>query len=70
MKRSNKEEEDFSFAEKLVIVLLWFQEYMYHTELKKNGYIKKSKTRKICILLGIFLYSLIALYALLFLKTD
>jgi len=63
MKPSNREEEDFSFPEKLVIVILWFREYMYRTELKKNGYIKKSKTRKICILIGIVLYSLVILIA-------
>ena len=70
MKSSNREEEDFSFPEKVVIVILWFREYMYRTELKKNGYIKKSKSRKICVLLGVLLYSLIALYAVLYRQTD
>ena len=50
---------DYPILKKMLIVVFWVQELKYNTDLKENGYLKKYHSRKICILLGVFLYALI-----------
>jgi hypothetical protein len=63
MTTEDNKDQDFSFFEKLVIVLLWFSAWMYNTDLRENGYEKKYRSRKYCIIIGILLYALIILFA-------
>lgn len=66
-RRMNKPDEkgnaDFTFFEKIVMVLFWVQTLKYDTDLKVNGYSKKYRSRRFCIVLGIMLYSLIIVFA-------
>jgi hypothetical protein len=57
----NIKEEDYSLIEKIGIVLFPFIFYRYDTDLKKNGYITKSRSKIICVILGFLLYAIIIL---------
>lgn len=56
-------DQDYSVIEKIGIVLLWFTSYRYDTDLKKNGYITKHRSKVICVILGIILYTIIIVLA-------
>ncbi len=60
---NEKSDEDFSILVKIVIVLFWFSEWKYRTGLKELGYTTKSRSRTICVIIGIILYSLIIILA-------
>lgn len=59
-----KENEDFTIFEKIVMILFWVQTLKYNTDLKVKGYSRKYRTRRFCIFLGIILYSLIIVFAI------
>ncbi len=63
-KSDEKGNEDYTIFEKIVMVLFWVQTLKYDTDLKANGYSKKYRTRNFCIVLGILLYCLIIVFAI------
>ncbi len=64
MDTENKKNEDYSGIEKFFMILLWFMQYQVgEIDLKKNGYIKKYRSRTTCIIIGIILYSIIIFLA-------
>lgn len=60
--KSNKD-EDYSFIEKILMILVPFDFYKYDTDLKKNGYFTKRKSKILCVTLGFLFYTIIILLA-------
>lgn len=63
-KPDEKENADFTIFEKIVMVLFWVHTLKYDTDLKVNGYSKKYRSRRFCIVFGIAFYSLIIVFAI------
>lgn len=59
----NEEDEDYTFMDKLGIIIFWFYEFKVDTDLKERGLMKKYKSKRICILIGILLYSIVIILA-------
>lgn len=64
MNTENRNNEDYTGIEKFFIIIFWFMQYAVgEHDLKEKGYVKKYRSRNLCIVLGIMLYSLIILLA-------
>jgi hypothetical protein len=55
-------DEDFSFFEKLVIVLLWLMMEVSYC-IKREWLLRKYRSRKVYIIIGVLLYTMIILLA-------
>ena len=63
MTEEEKENEDYSIFEKIILVLLWFMAYKWDNDLKENGYKTKYRSKIICVIVGILFYTSIVLFA-------
>jgi hypothetical protein len=53
---------DYSVTEKIMMVLFWYQYFLWDWGLRKNGYIVKANSRLKMIGLGILLYTVFIIY--------
>jgi hypothetical protein len=62
MNENEKQSEDYSIIEKILMTLFWFREmYIGDWFLKRDGYTTKYKSRIICIITGMALYAILIL---------
>lgn len=62
MINNDKQSEDYTIIEKIVMILFWPREmYIGDWHLKREGYIIKHRSRLICIFIGMILYAILIL---------
>lgn len=63
MQNTDKSSEDYTIIEKFFMILFWPREmYIGDWHLKSEGYTIKHRSRLICIVIGIIIYTIIILY--------